>query len=118
MKRLVSVILVIVLASVLFACSGDDNGSNGDSGGSNWKQFLRDYESWADELIEMSAKFEDGDMSLLDEYIKKLEEMPEWVEKWGEILVELTIEDDQAVLEEFEAEAERIGEKYSAVFGD
>ena len=75
-----------------------------------WKQFLKDYEAWVDDYIEIVKKYNNNptDMSILSDYTEMVSEMAEWSEKADEI--ELELEDTDAALE-YSKEVLRIGGK-------
>ena len=77
---------------------GDDYDDDDDVESSNtaqssggWKEFLKDYEKWADKYIELLKKMKKNpdDLSLFTEYSKLLEEFEKWTdesEKYEEAL--------------------------------
>ncbi|MCL2099496.1 MAG: hypothetical protein FWH24_03550 [Oscillospiraceae bacterium] len=131
MKKIIAIALLLALACLLLACGGDENNDSAtddteiqnreDSGGSSvesWRQFLENYGKWADDLIALNVKFEDGDISVSEEYLEKLAELPEWIAEWGNLLIELTTAGNPDDLSEFEAEADKIAEKYGYIYDD
>lgn len=91
------------------ASESDDTSSSDDA---EWRQFIKDYEAWVDEYIELLEKYTDDptDMSILADYTEMLGEMAEWTEKADEL--ELELEDTDEALE-FSTELLRIAEKLS-----
>lgn len=63
---------------------GDDVESSDTAQSSDeWKEFLKDYEKWADKYIELLKKMKKNpdDLSLLTEYSKLLEEFEKWTDE-------------------------------------
>ena len=56
-----------------------------------WKQFLKEYEEWVDEYIEITKKYKDNpsDMSILSDYTDMMTEMAEWTSKTEKMEKEL-----------------------------
>jgi hypothetical protein len=126
MKRKLMVITAIILCLTLTltACGGGGNnndnispppGGNGQQGGNgqrsveNWQQFLIDFEKWCEAHAEIIGS---GDPALLEEE-GLMEEAMVWAVGLDEIYLELDLE-ARAI---FEAEMERLNEKYN-LFAD
>ena len=75
-----------------------------------WKQFLKDYEAWVDDYIEIVKKYKDNpsDTTILSDYTEMVSEMADWTEQADEI--ELELEDTSAAIE-YSAELLRIAGK-------
>ncbi len=135
MKRILSVLLVIVLAVSLVACgvkkNSNVNENNGiltdqgtetnqstteTSGEVEWKQFLKDYEEWVDKYIEITKKYKDNptDMSILSDYTSMMSELTEWYDKTDEMQSELESA-SPGELAEYSSELARIAAKLSKV---
>lgn len=84
--------------------------NNSLSDDSEWKQFLKDYEAWVDDYIEIINKYKNNpsDMSLLSDYTKMVSKMADWSQRADEI--ELEIKDTSAAME-YSAELLRIAGK-------
>jgi tetratricopeptide (TPR) repeat protein len=56
-----------------------------------WKQFIKEYEEWADGYIALVKKQKDNptDMSILSDYTKALQKLAEWAEKADKVKVAL-----------------------------
>ena len=76
-----------------------------------WKQFLKDYEAWVDDYIELLQKYNENptDLTILSDYNQMLSQVEEWTEKADEISLEIA-DDSEAALE-YAAEVLRIAEK-------
>lgn len=75
-----------------------------------WKQFLKDYEAWVDDYIEIVKKYKDNpsDMSILSDYTEMVSEIADWSERAEEIELEL---EDTSVALEYSTELLRIAGK-------
>lgn len=75
-----------------------------------WKQFLKDYEVWVDDYIEIIKKYKVNptDMSILSDYTKMASKAADWSARADEI--ELELKDTQEALE-YSAELLRIAAK-------
>lgn len=69
--------------------SSSTSSSSSSSSSSNWKQLLKDYESWVDDYVSFMSKYKNADSSqmasMLSDYTKLLSEMTEWSEKMDEM---------------------------------
>ncbi len=92
--------------------SSSENETSSDD--AEWKQFLKDYEAWVDDYIEIVNKYkaDPTDMSILSDYTEMVSEMATWSERADEI--ELELEDTNAALE-YSAELLRIAGKLTEV---
>ena len=101
MKKVISVVLVLVLIIGLVACTAKDE---------KWRTFLKEYEQWADEYIALVKKYKNNpqDMSILADYTKMVSEMSDWSSKASDLKDELK---DSEALAEFTAELLRISTK-------
>lgn len=139
MKKLLSIVLSLTLILALAAC-GDktdndvesnndvasietsnnvDNSAENDeeapaktASDAEWKQFLKEYEEWVDEYIEITKKYQDNpsDMSILSDYTDMMTEMAEWTSKAEDMEKELE-DASPAELAEYSAELLRIAAK-------
>lgn len=84
-----------------------------------WKQFLKDYEAWADSYVDFMKKYKDNpsDISLISEYGKLLAETAEWSEKAEEYEEALEEDDDLSpeVITEYFNTLARIMQKISNI---
>ncbi len=116
MKKLLAFILTIMIVLSLSACGGKTQPAN--SPGSTtvadqsvpetnkksssendtveWRQFLKEYEAWVDEYIEIVKKYKANptDMSILSDYTNMLSKVSEWSEKADKIQLELKDTDE------------------------
>lgn len=90
--------------------TSSDTAKDSSADDAEWKQFLKDYEAWVDDYIEIVKKYKDNpsDMSILSDYTEMVSEMADWSERADEI--ELELEDTSAALE-YSAELLRIAGK-------
>ena len=139
MKKLLSIVLALTLVLALAAC-GDktdndvesnndvasietsnnvDNSAENDeeapaktASDAEWKQFLKEYEEWVDEYIEITKKYQDNpsDLSILSDYTDMMTEMAEWTSKAEDMEKELE-DASPAELAEYSAELLRIAAK-------
>lgn len=139
MKKLLSIVLSLTLILALAAC-GDktdndvesnndvasietsnnvDNSAENDeespaktASDAEWKQFLKEYEEWVDEYIEITKKYQDNpsDLSILSDYTDMMTEMAEWTSKAEDMEKELE-DASPAELAEYSAELLRIAAK-------
>lgn len=129
MKKLLALFLASIMIISLTACtSSSENNENSKSqeaassesnqtvtaDDAKWKQFIRDYEAWADDYVQLVKKYKDNptDLSILSEYTKTVSDLATWSEKAKEI--ELELKDTSAALE-FSTELLRIAEKLTKV---
>ncbi len=135
MKKTLALLIVVAAIFSLTACgnkttptkesasnneavsvTSDDTSSesNAETAGSSdeaeWRQFLKDYEAWVDDYIEIVKKYKanPSDTSILSDYTEMTSKVVEWSEKADEIASEL--EDTSAALE-YSKELLRIAEK-------
>ena len=80
---------------------------------SEWKEFLRLYEEWVDDYVELMKKYNNNpsDISLLSDYMESMQKIVEWSEKADKIQSDLSGED----LREYLATMSRIIQKLSTV---
>ncbi len=124
MKQLLALALFLVFVLSLSACGSNDTPSVNDSPNSvvsdstsdneEWRQFLKDYEEWVDDYIEIVKKYESNptDTSILSDYTEMVSEMADWSERADEIEQELS--DTDAALE-YSGELLKIVNKLSEV---
>jgi len=81
----------------------------------DWKEFLRLYEEWIDSYIEFMEKYNANptDMTLLNDYLKLMQEMSEWAEMAEQIEVDLA--NDPIALREYTDTLTRILIKLNAI---
>lgn len=127
MKKLWTLLIAVVILLSLTACGNETISTNEDtsnnvvtettdeknensSNEAEWKQFLKDYEDWVDNYIEITKKYEanPSDLSILTDYTEMVSELAEWSEKADEI--ELELKDSDAALE-YSNELMRIANK-------
>jgi len=99
----------------------DDKSDEADAGGTpapesdsiEWKEWLRLYEEWVDEYVELVKKYNKNpsDTTLLNDYLKSLEKLAEWAEQGEKIEDELTGND----LKEYLATMTRILGKLNSI---
>ena len=90
----------------------DSQENNNDS--AEWKEFLKDYENWVDDYIEIVKKQKENptDLTLLSEYTNMLSELTEWTEKADDISASIKDTDDAL---EYSKEVLRIAGKLAEV---
>ena len=128
MKKLWTLLIAVVILLSLTACGSETIPTNEDTANNNvvsettdeknenssndaeWKQFLKDYEGWVDNYIEITKKYKanPSDLSILTDYTEMVSELTEWSEKADEI--ELELKDSDAALE-YSNELMRIANK-------
>jgi len=127
MKKILSLVLVIIVAFSLFACGGkvenDANVSSAETvveqeseNNTEWKQFLKEYEDWVDEYIEITKKYKSNsaDISILSDYTNMLSELTEWSGKVEDIQKDLE-NASSSELVEYSKEVARIAKKLAEV---
>ncbi len=133
MKKLLAIVLIFVFVISLAAC-GDtksDNNTKVDNSSvisveskndetssstpnenteSEWKKFIKDYETWVDEYIELTKKMKNNptDTSILTEYTDMASKALEWTERSEEIQKSIT---NQQEAIEYANELLRIADK-------
>ena len=133
MKKLLAIVLIFVFVISLAAC-GDtksDNNTKVDNSSvisveskndetssstpnenteSEWKKFIKDYEAWVDEYIELTKKMKNNptDTSILTEYTDMASKALEWTERSEEIQKSIT---NQQEAIEYANELLRIADK-------
>ena len=120
MKRLLALALSLVLVLSLAACgsnetpSADDSKNPAVSGSTSeneeWKQFLKEYDEWVDDYIEIVKKYEANptDTTILTDYTEMASKVADWAERAEKIEQELA--DTEAALE-YSAELLKIANK-------
>lgn len=131
MKKLFALLIAVATIFSLTACNNEtvptnENVLNNDSvsdtasesnsqtasssDNAEWKQFLKDYEAWVDEYIEIVKKYKanPSDMSILNDYTEMVSKTADWSERASKIETEL--KDTNAALE-YSAELLRIAGK-------
>lgn len=93
-----------------------NNTTTSASTGSDWQQFLKEYEAWADEYVAFLKKYKDNpsNPSFISEYTKLIGETSEWLEKskkYEDSLKDLSTND----LSEYMKTITRISEKMSSI---
>lgn len=113
MKKLLAILLSVILVLSFAACTGktnstsnsleassnsnsseivsNDNSSVESSSDAEWKQFLKDYEAWVDDYIEILEKYKKNptDMTILSDYADMMSKTTEWSAKADKIQGEL-----------------------------
>jgi uncharacterized lipoprotein YehR (DUF1307 family) len=94
----------------------DDPGENTgtpQTSDSEWSEFLRLYEEWVDDYIELLQRYSENplDMTILTAYMESMEKMIEWSEQADRIQSDLSGDD----LREYLATMSRIIQKLSQV---
>jgi hypothetical protein len=83
--------------------SGEAPGGNadGNSSSSEWREFLREYEEWVDNYIELMNKYNENpmDMTIMSDYMEAVLELTEWQEKIDSLESDLTGDDLEEYLE-------------------
>lgn len=81
----------------------------------NWKEFLKEYEDWVDDYIELVKKYEKNpnDTSLLTEYTEQMGKIASWSEKADKVKVDLANNPDD--LAEYTKTLSRILNKLSKI---
>jgi len=90
--------------------SADESTEETSDGDEEWRQFLKDYEAWVDNYVEIVKKYNENpaDLSILADYTKLVSEMSDWTERADEIEAEL---EDTSAATEYAAELLRIAGK-------
>jgi len=93
--------------------TSSENTDTPSTSNSEWKEFLRLYEEWADEYVVLIKKYNENptDMSLLTDYMDSMQKIIEWSEQADKIVSDLSGDD----LKEYLATMTRIIEKMSAL---
>lgn len=101
MKRILAATLIIIMVVSLCACSG----------ASEWKKFIKEYDAWVDDYIELVQKYSKNptDPSLLQKYTKMAAEVATWAQKADKISKELQDSPEEAA--KFAAELQKISLK-------
>ena len=96
MKKISAFALAVLMLFTFAACNSDPAPTEPEA---EWKQFLKDYEAWVDDYVEIFEKYKKNpaDLSILYDYLDMVSEMVEWEERADEI--ELELEDTSAALE-------------------
>jgi len=81
----------------------------------DWKEFLRLYEEWIDNYIELLEKYNEDptDITILNDYLKMMVELAEWAEMAEQ--VEVDLENDPDALKDYLETLSRIILKLSEV---
>lgn len=105
MKKLLALLIIATIIFSLVSCGSNDP---------EWKKFLKEYEEWIDNYIEMVDKYKSNptDMAIWEDYSEMLSELSDWSARSDEIQAEL--EDTDEALE-YAAEVLRIVGKMSKV---
>jgi len=131
MKKVLSIIIVCVVSIVLVACgtnssndetdySFDNSNEHSNSGSSSenyeWKQFLKEYEDWVDNYVEIVKKYKanPSDVSIMQDYTEMMAEMSDWSVKTAEMEEELN-KASSSELMEYSLELARIAAKITQV---
>ena len=80
---------------------------------SEWKEFLRQYEEWVDDYVELVKKYTNNptDLSILSDYMESMQKMIEWSDQADKIESDLSGDD----LKEYLDTISRIIEKLSTI---
>ena len=135
MKRLLSLVIILSLLLTLTACISEEMSNITDnlstststqqesnsmaedtSSGVEWKQFLKEYENWADDYIELTKKYKNNpsDLSLLSDYTKMMSELTDWSSKTEALQKDLE-KASSSELVQYSAELSRIAAKIAKV---
>jgi hypothetical protein len=81
----------------------------------DWRQFLKEYEEWADDYVEILKKYGENpsDPTFLSDYLESMEKLAEWSEKADKIETDLA--DDPKALNEYLEMLMRVMTKLSKV---
>ncbi|MBR3870392.1 MAG: hypothetical protein IKJ17_02705 [Clostridia bacterium] len=113
MKRLLTILLCVALLFSFAGCTAHVN--NGDEvvteTTSEWKKFLKEYESWVDTYVSVTEKYSENpsDPTVLADYTNMTNDMVKWQMNADKIAKELS--DSEKELAEYTAELARIVEK-------
>lgn len=95
--------------------SSSSSSSTSSSTSSDWKQLIKDYESWVDDYTTFMKKYKDADSSqlssMMSDYTKLLSDMTDWTEKMEDMEDNLSGSD----LTEYLKELTRITQKLNSV---
>lgn len=144
MKKIVALLLALMLAFVLSACvvevsepaetdgvssilieDDDDTVETGSteelsdesSTDDSWREFLKEYEEWADKYIAVVKKYKANptDLSILTEYTSLITELSDWTTRADDISSSIVDVKDAT---EFSTELARIAAKIADAAGD
>lgn len=75
--------------------SSSVSSSNNSTSSTDWRQWLKDYETWVDKYIATYQKYKNNptDASLVSEYTKLAAEASEWAEKANDVKTDLSASD-------------------------
>ncbi|MBE7021790.1 MAG: hypothetical protein E7414_01025 [Ruminococcaceae bacterium] len=127
MKKIILIVLTLILVFALAACGAStindenvkvasvDNTDDGVTAVNNnieWKEFLKEYETWVDKYIEITkkSKANPSDMSILSDYTEMMKELTDWSTK-AEDMEKALKDASSAELAEYSAELARIAAK-------
>ena len=113
MKKIFALMIVFVMCLMCVACGETAGTSNAEvsnqSTVSEWKQFINDYDAWADKYVEFVKKYKENptDATILAEYTEMAAEVASWAERAEKLEKDLTAEEAA----EYSAQLLKIAEK-------
>lgn len=131
MKRLIAALLIILAMISIVGCgekglqtpqdqeevnssvtdTENNDAEKEETSDSEWREFLKEYEEWVDDYIEIVKKYKENpaDLSILTDYTEMVGKLGDWSSRSDEIAKELSKKPSEAA--EYAAELAKIAAK-------